>query len=536
MLAATCVHLLSGVGASTHGFARSALELLRHGDLAALARALGNERVCARRMNGRDVYFVSCPKLARQVCVEHAAAFADRNDPRSADFGVVSAVGAEWASNRIALRTALVGVEVSAAHARLALEACSSPCFRQRAALASGVAQAAQLVRSTTTNIIAELVLGRPPRAAEREVWRPLPAEVSAIADLERAITAANSLETESTPTRWLRVRNAAARAYSRLRARAARTSVPVGTVFLQQVGTLAAVRMPFFDFAKAFTASRAARISRARERLAGTARPAGESDADLVRIALAACGRAGSDARAPAARAAADRRGAAERGAAGGAPTHPGSPPVAQASACASVLDVLLQSGRTASDAGVPAVLEELLVAGSGTTATAALSALAALHSEPALARAAREEAARGLERLASAERTPGGRPPSVAACLPLLSACVREGMRLNPPAPLIFRVARADVALLGPGGEAAAIVRAGSAVVMSTAVLATDPATWHASREFLPERWLPGGASTAAEMSFGAGPRSCVGSQLAMVVAPIVVASILRDWPGPA
>jgi cytochrome P450 len=69
-----------------------------------------------------------------------------------------------------------------------------------------------------------------------------------------------------------------------------------------------------------------------------------------------------------------------------------------------------------------------------------------------------------------------------------------------------------------------------------MSAAVLAMDPATWHSAREFRPERWLQGGASTLGEMSFGAGPRSYVGGQLAMVVAPIVVASILRDRPDPA
>ena len=208
-------------------------------------------------------------------------------------------------------------------------------------------------------------------------------------------------------------------------------------------------------------------------------------------------------------------------------------------------MLALLLRAGRLPTDPGVAALLEELLVAGSATTATAALSALVALSAQPALARAAQGEAFACLAALSSSEGARGdARPLPPAASWPLLCACVREGMRLNPPAPLIFRIATADARLVGPSGETLAIARAGSAVVMSAAVLAADAAAWDGAGDFLPERWLAqpdavrdrrlgSMAAALAEMSFGAGPRSCAGSQLAMAVAPVIVASVLRDWP---
>lgn len=504
--------------ASLSGSARSALELLRHGDLVALARAHAHEPVRALRLNGRDVFLLSTTALARQVCVEKASLFTDRNDERAGDFGMVSAVGDEWARNRLALRAALVSAEASAAHARLAFAACGSAAFRRESRRADGVARAAPLVRGTTANIIAELVLGRPPRSALREVWRPTPPSApSPAAVLSRSAQPSPAAE----PSR--RAAAALRQIWSRLRSRAARSPVPFAVVLARQACCLA-LPMRFFNFAKAFTASRAARVARARAALAGAPRSAGESDAQLVRIALAA--------------AAADSALRGEAAADGSSPAEPRAP--------ASVLGALLASGRSPTDPALAALLEELLVAGSATTATAALSALAAVRAEPRLARAARAEAERALAALAAAAPPPGaggdgGRPLSTAACCPLLCACVREGMRLNPPAPLIFRVARAEVALVGPAGEVVAFVRVGGAVVMSAAVLAMDPAAWRAPGEFLVERWLPGAAggggtaSALAEMSFGAGPRSCVGSQLAMAVAPVVVAAVLRGWPAP-
>jgi cytochrome P450 len=209
-------------------------------------------------------------------------------------------------------------------------------------------------------------------------------------------------------------------------------------------------------------------------------------------------------------------------------------------------LLATLLEAGHSPHELRLAALLEELLVAGTATTATAVLSALVALRSDPELCRRAREEASRmlsplehGLADTAPADTESGSesgadRGAADERC-PLLSACVREAMRLNPPAPLLFRVASADVKLRGAAGERVAAVRAGAAVVMSAAVLAMDRSAWDGAALFRPERWLVEGSSSASalysEMSFGNGPRSCIGSGFAMTVAPILLAHALRD-----
>mmetsp|Transcript_19903 Transcript_19903/g.50741 ORF Transcript_19903/g.50741 Transcript_19903/m.50741 type:complete len:272 (+) Transcript_19903:1131-1946(+) len=205
-------------------------------------------------------------------------------------------------------------------------------------------------------------------------------------------------------------------------------------------------------------------------------------------------------------------------------------------------VLGALIASGRSRSDPALNSFLEELLVAGSATTATAVLSALLALFAsdDPELLPRAQAEAELVLS------------SPRLDFRSSFLCACLHEGMRLNPPAPLLFRVARVDVSLLDTTGVTIVNVRAGSAIVMAAAALASDRDAWDAPGQFRPERWLStqdvrssvdggdgggGGASRVTsrgvptEFSFGAGPRGCAGSQLAMSIAPVILAVALRE-----
>lgn len=599
----SCATLAAGLGGTTPGartappparppaFA-SALRLLRHGDLAALAAARADEPVSSVRLNGRIVYLVSETQLARQVCVEHAASFSDRNDRGTHDLGIVSAVGCTWAANRRALSAALMGKRARRAHEAAVQAVVSSDAASALLAAypsASPARELAPAVRALTATIVARIVLGCPEGPATD--WRPLerPLERPLGRQLERPLE-------RPLPPAWPRAsgsgapavaaprarRGAALRRHLRALRQTCAHAAAHSWLRAQQCAVLAArPRAPFFRFVVAFT-GRDSRVARTRARLlagwagCGRGREA-ESDAQLVQRALAHAHAARRDG----APSAAEQQGGSVLACLLGAAAEP-TPSAAAAAACPAAAAsgsashgahdrakttaaeprarapaepgarALPLSLRTPAEPGARALLQDLLVAGSSTTASAALSALLLLEADDGARARVLKECARvlGAEGGASAAAEGGGEdelPPVIKkknadllAAMPFTVACVREAMRLNPPAPLIFRVANAEARLVGPAGEAL-LVAPGSAVVMSSRLLSTDPRAWPRPHAFWPERWLGGGgggggavgpsAPALSEMSFGAGPRACVGEQMAMTIAPLLVGHVLRQ-----
>jgi cytochrome P450 len=102
---------------------------------------------------------------------------------------------------------------------------------------------------------------------------------------------------------------------------------------------------------------------------------------------------------------------------------------------------------------------------------------------------------------------------------------AVVDESLRLFPPAWAITRRALADDVVAGVP------VPAGTLVIISTWALHRDPAVWEEPEEFRPERFLDGTRRDLAYAPFGAGPRLCIGRDLALVEEVLVLASLLRD-----
>lgn len=106
-----------------------------------------------------------------------------------------------------------------------------------------------------------------------------------------------------------------------------------------------------------------------------------------------------------------------------------------------------------------------------------------------------------------------------------------VRESLRLYPAAHTLGRRAMADETLCGYR------IPAGADVLISPWVLHRSPRIWPEPDRFDPTRFdladgvLPGG-STHAWMPFGSGPHTCVGMQLAMTEAPLVLAGLLRRF----
>ncbi|MET0549814.1 MAG: cytochrome P450 [Xanthomonas sp.] len=148
----------------------------------------------------------------------------------------------------------------------------------------------------------------------------------------------------------------------------------------------------------------------------------------------------------------------------------------------------------------------------------------LSLLAQHPSIARAVAEEAD-ALADIGNASAAAGD--DTLVERLPLARACVKEAMRLYPPAWMTARIAQRDTTLDGFA------VPRGTQLIVSQWVVQRDPRHYAAPDSFMPARWLDA-AHTPARYTyfpFGGGPRSCIGSQLALVQMTVVVAGLLRE-----
>jgi cytochrome P450 len=162
-------------------------------------------------------------------------------------------------------------------------------------------------------------------------------------------------------------------------------------------------------------------------------------------------------------------------------------------------------------------------LLAGRETTAVTLACTLVQLALAPQWQTTLREEITERLHgRAPSAEEVPQ---------LDRTDRFLRESMRLFPAAHGMNRSTRDDEIL---GGY---LVPAGSWLEVSIWGIHHSAAVWPEPDVFDPRRFdvsagqFPGGHRNAW-MPFGAGPRACVGMQLAMLEIPIVIASILQAF----
>lgn len=158
------------------------------------------------------------------------------------------------------------------------------------------------------------------------------------------------------------------------------------------------------------------------------------------------------------------------------------------------------------------------MIFAGHETTGLTLFWACYLLANAPAWRRAIRREARR-------ADLSPSGAASAVGS-LPRTRAVVDEALRLYPPAYMTARQAVADHDL---GGVP---VRRGAIVLMPFTLLHTDPRLWASPERFDPGRFLGSEKPDRhAFLPFGAGPRVCIGAQLATSEAVLVLARLLRD-----
>lgn len=116
----------------------------------------------------------------------------------------------------------------------------------------------------------------------------------------------------------------------------------------------------------------------------------------------------------------------------------------------------------------------------------------------------------------------------------LPYLNAFCSEVLRCYPFSPIIVKVAQKETMLIGQR------IPKGTVVLYSAEVSNHDKTLWGPDADkFDPERWMgakkakSGGASSNyAMLTFGAGPRNCIGANFARATLECLVAAVLSTF----
>lgn len=186
-------------------------------------------------------------------------------------------------------------------------------------------------------------------------------------------------------------------------------------------------------------------------------------------------------------------------------------------------------ETGAPLADDDLVDMLLTLVAAGHETSANALAWTLYCLAGDTAAQERAAAEAAAAFGVLTPEDGAAAAE--SLAAGLaraPFLEACVKEAMRLFPPAPAMARRARKTVTLRGRDG-AEAVLRSGRTVVIPIYALHRHEALWSRPDAFDPHRFLERDPPRTVYMPFGAGPRICVGAKFAMMEMTLALGALL-------
>lgn len=195
------------------------------------------------------------------------------------------------------------------------------------------------------------------------------------------------------------------------------------------------------------------------------------------------------------------------------------------QADAGSDLLGLLIdardeETGQALSDADIRDTVMTFIAAGHETTAIALTWALYLISHDTAVQSALRLEA-RGV--LAGGALTAHSVPR-----LKLARMVMEEAMRLYPPAPILGRRAIQDTDICGHP------VRKGDVALLAFYALHRHETLWPHPDRFDPLRWMPERRPEDRYqfMAFGGGPRACVGAQLALTEAAIVLAKCVEAF----
>lgn len=197
-------------------------------------------------------------------------------------------------------------------------------------------------------------------------------------------------------------------------------------------------------------------------------------------------------------------------------------------------ILDLLIQLRGDDSAAvkiewdHIKAILMDLFIAGTDTTAVSALWAMTAMMKKPSIMKRAQHE-------IRSLVGKKGSVDEDDIEKLPYLKAVVKESLRLYPPVPLVPKETTGPCII--DGFE----IQAKTFVFVNTWAIGRDREYWENADEFLPERFLNTKLDFRGQefgfIPFGSGRRICPGASLAVATIEVALANLLYsfDWEIP-
>jgi len=140
------------------------------------------------------------------------------------------------------------------------------------------------------------------------------------------------------------------------------------------------------------------------------------------------------------------------------------------------------------------------------------------------------------------SAEEVLGGRTEEaeriLGVCLPYTTAVIKETLRLHPPGATVRQLpAGSSGAEIDVDGSGRPVACDGLRVYVNQWLIHRNPGVWGPdAHDFRPARWLDAayvaGLPAGAWRPFERGPRACIGQDLALLEAKVVLAMVSRRF----
>ncbi|KAL1815925.1 hypothetical protein ACET3Z_018499 [Daucus carota] len=196
------------------------------------------------------------------------------------------------------------------------------------------------------------------------------------------------------------------------------------------------------------------------------------------------------------------------------------------------SILDILLQMKKDSSEFTfdhVKAILMNVIVAASDTSAAAVVWAMTLLIKNPEKMKKVQQEVREVTGKKEFLDENDVQK-------LVYLKAVVKEAMRLNPPVPLL--VPRETIEKCVINGYD---IEAKTLVYVNTYAIGKDPESWENPNEFLPERFMTSSIDFKGQdfelIPFGVGRRICPGIAMGVATTELALANLLYsfNWESP-